>query len=109
MDGPEMRVKKAILGRPVEPAPYERTFSRYLSACRKSANERHWRQVADCRTQNPTPTPPLQARSKLLSLIRGAFSVGIVLTLFFGRPVEVDIDDAAIGFMRKANWATLRG
>ena len=41
----------------------------------KGANERHWCHVADCRPQNPTP---------------------IVLR----PPVEVDIDDATIGFMR---------
>jgi len=43
---------------------------------------------------------PCRARSKLLSLIRGALSAGIVADIVLRPPVEVDIDDAAIGFMR---------
>jgi hypothetical protein len=43
---------------------------------------------------------PCGARSKLLSLIRGALSAGIVADIVLRPPVEVDIDDAALGFMR---------
>jgi hypothetical protein len=43
---------------------------------------------------------PCRARSKLLSLIRGALSAGIVADVVLRPLVEVDIDDAAIGFMR---------
>ena len=43
---------------------------------------------------------PCRARSKLLSLIRGALSAGIVADIVLRPSVEVDIDDAAISFMR---------
>ena len=63
-------------------------------------NERHWRHVADCRPQNPTPTPPLPVALKALVAHRGALGAGIVADIVLRPPVEVDIDDAAIGFMR---------
>ena len=71
-----------------------------IAPCPFGANERHWRHVVDCRPQNPTPTPPLPSALKALVAHRGALGAGIVADIVLRPPVEVDIDDAAMGFMR---------
>jgi hypothetical protein len=54
------------------------------------------------------PTPPLPVAPKALVAHRGALGAGIVADIVLRPPVEVDIDDAAICFMRSSALAGIQ-
>lgn len=56
--------------------------------------------IASLRTRRRTP--PLPVALKALVAHHGTLGAGIVADIVLRPPVEVDIDDAAIGFMRSS-------